>query len=230
MTTTTAGALLNTRALSFISLSYFSQLQHLKQTTIKMSLSGDREKGSLMRRLKRLPSTLRGAKKEKVTQKTKETEEEEQQRVLYAIYQAVKDDRGDYFDARALSLNNIKTQPLPLDGEELKPASDTFFIPMTKKELDAHPLDMDDETTKKEFGKRDWVWKDYSLPAWLAKRDPSESISDRLDIAERLCALIGQDFAYVKRKDPGDGPSGILRKFTSWRPRLVTSHSTNYLL
>jgi hypothetical protein len=136
------------------------------------------------------------------------------------MYRSIKEDDNDCFDEHDLSSRNIQCRPLPLDAQPT-PTPDTFFIPMTREELEQHPLDLEDEKTKEEFEERGWVWMDEDLPGWLTSLEggsEAEILDTRLRDAEALCCLVNRFFTCMERRCSGNKQSKTLMEIAGWKP------------
>lgn len=145
----------------------------------------------------------------------------EPRRAMKAHKKAVKHarDRADahlntvfdaVIDAGETHLEHAFTDEVPLrcetlefkDGDYVQGYSPCFFRPLPKCELDAYPLDLEDDDTKRRA-------------TGLTTDRGSEATADRKGHSGRVCSNLDGLFRDYQRKLP-DGKSDALRYLTGW--------------
>ncbi|QKX54093.1 uncharacterized protein TRUGW13939_01176 [Talaromyces rugulosus] len=169
-----------------------------------MSTADDSEERRVLR------PGVRKARREEEDRQARQAEREGMVRDLETMYTRFKEVSGDYGDWKLLDLSRITCVEFPLD-QQPPPVAETFFIPMTKKELDQHPPGFSDKFTRSSCGKP-LRWHESDIG-----RHPASSVFQRHSDARSLCTYMNGLF-YTKREISENGSSNMLRRLAGWWP------------
>jgi hypothetical protein len=158
----------------------------------------------------------------KLQLKQQEEETLERQNIIKAltgIFQNIKDNSGDSLDRLDFDSNNICCEALSLDALDDHPISsvvhESFFKPMTREEMNRHPMDLTDANTKDASEGIGAVW-DYHDYGHQRHYPSGGQIFDRHADAQDIGNTLNSLFNELKFKGM-DGPSRKMIKFTDWK-------------